>query len=66
KFYQQLFTKAEELKMEEFLSKIPKRITTCMNESLLAELIDIEIKEAAFGLGATKAPGPDGLNGSFF
>lgn len=37
-----------------------------MNEELLAQITDSEIKAAVDSLGASKAPGPDGLNGMFY
>ncbi|BFG30782.1 hypothetical protein CerSpe_170560 [Prunus speciosa] len=37
-----------------------------MNNSLCSPVLDEEIKEAAFQLGASKAPGPDGFSGIFY
>lgn len=53
-------------KIDECLLHVPRLITQEMNDSLLAPVTDSEIKRAVDGLGALKAPGPDGYNGMFF
>ncbi|XP_016173417.1 uncharacterized protein LOC107615916 [Arachis ipaensis] len=45
---------------------IPVRVAEDINEELMREVTDKEIKEATFSLGSLKAPGPDGLNGLFY
>lgn len=37
-----------------------------MNQSLVADVSEGEIKEAVFQLGRLKAPGPDGFSGVFY
>jgi len=37
-----------------------------MNDSLIKLVSREEVKEAVFQMGATKALGPDGLNGLFY
>lgn len=37
-----------------------------INESLMKDIVEGEVKQAVFSLGAQKASGPDGLNGVFF
>lgn len=41
-------------------------VTTEMNDTLLAQVTMEEVKAATFQLGASKAPGPDGLTGMFY
>lgn len=45
---------------------IPVLVSQGMNERLTAPVTDAEIWSAVESLGATKAPGPDGLNGMFY
>lgn len=45
---------------------IPNLVSQEMNDVLMKEVTDKEIKEAAFDLGALKAPRPDGLSGIFY
>ncbi|OMO88682.1 reverse transcriptase [Corchorus capsularis] len=48
------------------LDHIPTLVMEDMNQSLTKPFGSEEIREAAFQLGAHKAPGPDGFNGIFF
>ncbi|XP_072084658.1 uncharacterized protein [Arachis hypogaea] len=64
--FTKLFTSEGNRNLEECVTEIPKRVTREMNEELMANITDEEIKEAVFSMGGLKAPGPDGLNGLFF
>ncbi|XP_025693017.1 uncharacterized protein [Arachis hypogaea] len=64
--FTKLFTSEGNRNLEECVTEIPKRVTTKMNEELMAIITDEEIKEAVFSMGGLKAPGPDGLNGMFY
>ncbi|XP_072087336.1 uncharacterized protein [Arachis hypogaea] len=64
--FAKLFTSEGDRNMEDCLKHIPMRVTSKMNDDLMAKIKDEEIKEAVFGMGSLKAPGPDGLNGLFF
>ncbi|OMO61797.1 reverse transcriptase [Corchorus capsularis] len=59
-FYSELFTSNGSKNWDQVLLHVPKKVTDQMNEDMVKEVSDEEIKEAAFELGATKAPGPDG------
>lgn len=50
----------------ECLSNIPHLINSSMNEALLRQVSDSDVKEVVDALGALKAPGPDGFNGLFY
>lgn len=52
--------------MRPCLDSIPKLVSPSMNACLNTPYSEEEIKQAAFSLGALKAPGPDGFNGLFF
>ncbi|XP_072067018.1 uncharacterized protein [Arachis hypogaea] len=64
--FTKLFTSEGNRNLEECVTEIPKRVTREMNEELMANITDEEIKEAVFIMGCLKAPGPDGLNELFF
>jgi len=63
--YHELFSSKESEKyiMVDIILKI---ITEEDNRWLNREVSLEEVKEAVFSLGASKAPGPDGLNGMFY
>lgn len=48
------------------LQQIPRLVTNEMNEALMRQVGDAEIKAVVFDLGALKAPGPNGFNGLFY
>jgi hypothetical protein len=47
------------------MEKVHKKVSTQMNERLLAPFTPEEVKKAAFSIGEYKAPGPDGLHAVF-
>ncbi|KAJ1438736.1 Zinc finger, CCHC-type [Sesbania bispinosa] len=61
-----VFTSERTSQLEECLSDIPILVSSELNQRLMAEVTDTEIKTAVNSLGSTKAPGPDGLNGLFY
>ena len=48
------------------LSYVPKLVTEEMNNCLVKEIEDDEVKLVVFQLGAYKTTGPDGYNGFFY
>nr|XP_025679104.1 uncharacterized protein LOC112779059 [Arachis hypogaea] len=64
--FTKLFTSEGNRNLEECVTEIPKRVTREMNEELMANITDEEIKEAVFSMGGLKALGPNRLNGLFF
>ena len=52
--------------MVEVLQHVPVKVTTAMNEQLLAPYDEKEVKTALFQMFPTKAPGPDGFPVHFF
>lgn len=41
-------------------------VTEAMNATLCSPISDLEIKEAVFNIGGSKAPGSNGFQGVFF
>ncbi|XP_015969290.1 uncharacterized protein LOC107492746 [Arachis duranensis] len=64
--FTKLFTSEGDRNIEDCIREIPTRVTKEMNDELMGEIKDEEIKNAVFSTGRLKAPGPDGLNGLFF
>lgn len=52
--------------MSEVLQTIQPRVTTSMNDSLVAHYTDEEIKQALFQMHPSNSPGPDGMSPFFY
>ncbi|KAK4278800.1 hypothetical protein QN277_016598 [Acacia crassicarpa] len=65
-FFQNLFATSNPNSMDAVLNYVDPKISTEMKQSLMSPVSREEIKAAAFSLGSTKAPGPDGFSGIFY
>lgn len=65
-FFQELYTTTGPRNCQPVLSKCPSRVVDEMNEALVAEITMEEVRAAVFQSRASKAPGPDGINGIFY
>lgn len=65
-FYQSLFTLAGDQNYQPLLEQCQEVVSEEMNANLIKPVTKDEVKAAIFQLEATKAPGPDGLNGLFY
>ncbi|CAL9013278.1 unnamed protein product [Prunus brigantina] len=65
-YFTDLFSTGGRRNLGDVLDFISPVITYQMNDNLCSPVSDEEIKEAAFQLGASKAPGPDGFSGIFY
>ncbi|XP_056173433.1 uncharacterized protein LOC130139772 [Syzygium oleosum] len=65
-FYQSLYESVGNRNFQPILDQCPPLAQEGMNEALEAPVTLEEVKKAVFQLGATKAPGPDGMNGQFY
>lgn len=48
------------------LDMVEPRVTSTMNDSLMLEFTELEVKQAVFQMYPTKAPGPDGMPPLFY
>lgn len=48
------------------LEQCPSTVTEEMSEALIRPVTKEEVQQVVFQMGATKAPGPDGLSGIFY
>jgi hypothetical protein len=65
-FYQNLYTSEGTSNMHKVLNTVPRKVTASMNEHLMVEYTNEEIKNDLFQMFPTKAPGPDGFPAHFF
>ncbi|XP_030453714.2 uncharacterized protein LOC115675253 [Syzygium oleosum] len=61
-YFTDLYTTMGQRNILPILNQISKQVTDEVNETLVTEVTMAEVKTAVFQLGASKAPGPDGLN----
>ncbi|KAK8560150.1 hypothetical protein V6N12_012953 [Hibiscus sabdariffa] len=64
--FKELFSKEPHIDSSSVVDCIPLSITNDMNKELCKEVDSDEICEAVFGIGAMKAPGPNGYHGIFY
>lgn len=65
-YFEYLFSDARVKDMESALSVVEPLVTWEMNNFLIQQVTDAEIKEAVFQLGPLKSPGSDGFLGLFY
>ena len=65
-YFGNLFTSQVNVPNRNVLDHVHTRVTTDMNERLMAPYSAEEVKKALFYIGYLKAPGPDGLHAIFY
>jgi len=65
-YFANLFTSKVQEVDHGVLEDVNRRVTSDMNQILLAPFLREEVKKALFSIGDLKAPGPDGLHAIFF
>ena len=66
KYFDQIFISEYHDGLQTIEKSLKPCVTDAMNEELLKEPTDAEIKDATFAINPDKAPGPDGFSASFF
>lgn len=64
-FFSNIYTPDTQSNLDECILVVPNFVTNDMNAALLALISATEVKNAAFSLGAQKAPGLNGFNGIY-
>ena len=65
-FYKDLFCSRAGSRYDELLSCVHPRVTNEMNQHLMRDFSDEDIKSALDGMGDIKAPGVDGIPALFY
>jgi len=65
-YFENLFSSANMIDPSIVLRDISPSVSSTMNEFLVKEITEEEVKRALFSLNPTKAPGPDGMTALFF
>lgn len=65
-FYRDLFTSLNPHDLESIFKGFRPKVTESMNSHLTRQVSDNEIKQAAFSIKGSSAPGEDGLTGLFY
>ncbi|XP_019199805.1 PREDICTED: uncharacterized protein LOC109193404 [Ipomoea nil] len=65
-YFNNIFTSGNPGAGEEFFGKVEQQVSQAQNDSLLQPFTVEEVKDALFAMYPDKAPGPDGMNPSFY
>ena len=65
-YFQHLFSAEVNVPAMNVITKVKRRVTDYMNESLMAPYTEEEVRKALFSIGYLQAPGPDRLHAIFY
>lgn len=63
--FNSVYTASNTSYVEYFMSAIPNTVNDEMNRAFTVDVSIVDIHDAVFSLGSSKAPGPDRWNGAF-
>ncbi|XP_042974832.1 uncharacterized protein LOC122306468 [Carya illinoinensis] len=66
RYFSDLFTSSSPSGIEDCIKDMPNKVSTAMNELLLQEFTEEEVKNAVFQMKSMGSPGPDGFPACFF
>ena len=65
-YYERLFTSSDPTDFEEILDVVQHKVTPRMNQVLVREFTEVEVKNAIKQMYSLKSPGPDGMPPLFY
>jgi hypothetical protein len=65
-YFNDIFSSNPCIEMDETIHVVESVVTEDMNQQLLSPFTALEIRQAAFQMNPSKAPGPDGMSSFFF
>jgi hypothetical protein len=65
-YFTDLFSSGNQVFDPSFMEKVRPKVSTDMNNMLIAPFTADDVKRAVFSIGDLKAPGPDGLHAIFY
>ena len=65
-YYERLFTSSDPTDFEEILDVVQHKVTPRMNQVLVREFTEVEVKNAIKQMYSLKSPGPDGMLTLFY
>lgn len=65
-YFRDLFSSSNPFDLETLFQGFESRVTAAMNSRITAPILDGEIRDVAFCVKGSSAPGEDGLTGIFY
>lgn len=65
-YFRDIFKSSVPQQIDELLNGLDRRVMDGMNDELIREVTELEIRQAMFSINREKTPGADGMSGAFF